>query len=76
MVLVTYSMNGAVADRLETCFNTYIGSNGKTKDVICASNQDIHTDMMRTDKDKTLPSVCISLNDLKLRVRYQQGDTI
>ena len=38
--------------------------------------QHIFTEMMQTDKEKSLPSVCVSLNDLKLRVRYQQSDTI
>ena len=65
---VTYVLDSAVADRLETYFTTYIGSNCKTRYVICVSNQHIFTEMMRTDKDKALPSVCASLNDLKLRV--------
>ena len=35
---VTYGLDGAVADRLEIYYTTYIGNKGKTKDVICVDN--------------------------------------
>ena len=65
---VTYGLDDTIADRLETYYTTYIGSNGKKKDAICVDNQNIFTTMMRTDTDKALSSVCVSLNDVKLKV--------
>ena len=71
-----YCLYKYVADHLEVYTITFIGNNGNTKDVKLDGVDNIFNEQIQTNADKNLPKVYITLDDVRLRVRYRQGDIV
>ena len=72
-----YNLEHVVADRLELSYTTFIGIAGNIKNVqIDISTPNIFKLELRTDAENTVSKRNVLLKDLKIKVRYQQGDMV
>lgn len=75
-VATFYKMEDVVMDRIELKFDTFIGNAGNSKVAKLDYDDNIFDMKFRTNKDKNIPEMPLSINDINLRVRYQIGDKV
>ena len=75
-VLDMYSLAGSVADRLELSYETYIGATGKKKGIKLEDEVNAFLFENSTNQDKTILAVNMLMTDLRLKVRYIEGNEI
>lgn len=66
-------LDKAILDHIEIYTIIFIGDNGNTKDLKLDDMINIFVEEMRLDRDKNLPKVTININDINIRVTYDES---
>ena len=75
LIYSTYQLEKYILDRLEFYITTKIGNSGNTKEVKLELDKAITSYEIRTNNDKNVPPRSVMLQDVKVQVRHQYGDS-
>ena len=71
-----YDLDEVVSTRLEVSYTSFVGNSGNTKDIKLCGVTNVFEYYVQITRDKDLDKIPITVNDLKLKVRYCAGDYI
>ena len=72
----SYELEDAVVERIEFTYKTKIGSKGNSKLVRIDQPMSKFDGIIRTNENASIAGRQLTLEDLTMRVRYREGDTI
>jgi len=74
-ITLNYCLDETIVDRIEIYTTTFIGDNGNIRDVRLDYMSNILVQQIILDRNKSLPQVTITINDVYIRIRHRAGDT-
>ena len=75
-IVLFYGLDSAVTNFFELSYTTCIGNAGNTKEVKLANEANIFEVELRMDSNKNIHITPLTINDLKLKVRYNIFDKV
>ena len=71
-----YDLDEVIITHLEVSCSSFIGTSGNTRQVKLCGVTNVSEYYVQTTRDKILDQVPVTINDLKLKVRYSTGDYV
>ena len=75
-IAVFYGLDNTATDMLELSYTTFIGNGDNTKEVKLENEANIDEVEFRMDSNKDIPVTPLTVDDLKLKFRYQIGNIV